>query len=435
MQPKSAPSEVESQPILESQSFKPLKICLLGYRSKPHCGGQGVYIRYLSAALQKLGHSVDVISGEPYPELVEGVRLIKLPGLNLFEKENRLTALRWKDFQSATSLFEWFSVLTGGFPEPYTFGQRVLRYFNETKTDYDLIHDNQSLCYGLLGLQQKGYPVITTIHHPITKDRDIALNSARNRRHRILIRRWHYFLHMQGHVVRNLKHLLTVSNQSRHDISKAFKISETKVNVVHNGIDTVDFSPLPEIQRRPFRIMATASADIPLKGLDYLLKAIAELIPRFPDLNLVVLGSPKPGGHTESLINRLNLGNVITFVNGLSTEEINRYYAEASIAVIPSLYEGFGLPAGEAMSSGVPVISTTGGALPEVVGEAGLLVPPGNAGALANAMTDLLENAEKRDRLGAAGRKRILEKFSWDVAARQMTRYYYKVLQDVNHQF
>ncbi|MFH2133518.1 MAG: glycosyltransferase family 4 protein [bacterium] len=433
MQPKSAPSEVENQPPFESQSFKPLKICLLGYRSKPHCGGQGVYIRYLSAALQKLGHSVDVISGEPYPELVEGVHLIKLPGLNLFEKENRLTALRWEDFQSATSLFEWFSVLTGGFPEPYTFGQRLLRYFNGNKTDYDLIHDNQSLCYGLLGLQQKGYPVITTIHHPITKDRDIALNSARNRRHRILIRRWHYFLHMQGHVVRNLKHLLTVSNQSRHDISKAFKISETKVNVVHNGIDTIDFSPLPEIQRRPFRIMATASADIPLKGLDFLLKAIAELIPRFPDLNLVVLGSPKPGGHTESLINRLNLGNVITFVNGLSTEEINRYYAEASIAVIPSLYEGFGLPAGEAMSSGVPVISTTGGALPEVVGEAGLLVPPGNASALANAMTDLLENAEKRDRLGAAGRERILEKFSWDVAARQMTQYYYKVLQDVDH--
>jgi len=433
MQNSAASARVESPPTIASEPFKALKICLLGYRSKPHCGGQGIYIRYLSSALSKLGHQVDVISGEPYPELDEGVRLIKLPGLNLFDKPNRITALRLKDFRSATSLFEWFSVLTGGFPEPYTFGQRLLRYFSETETDYDLIHDNQSLCYGLLGLQQQGHKVIATIHHPITQDLKIALNSARNWRHRLLIRRWHYFLRMQSQVVKKIAHLLTVSSQSRHDIAKAFKISETKVSLVYNGIDTVDFSPQPEIQRRPFRIMATASADIPLKGLDFLLKAIAELIPRFPDLNLVVLGSPKPGGHTESLIKRLNLQKIVTFVNNLSTEEINRYYAEASIAVVPSLYEGFGLPAGEAMSSGVPVISTTGGALPEVVGDAGILVPPGDASALAKAMADLFEHPDKREQIGAAGRKRILDKFSWDVAATQMTRYYFKVLQDVNH--
>lgn len=433
MQTKAAPARTETWSTFEADPFKSLKICLLGYRSKPHCGGQGVYIRYLSAALVKLGHKVDVISGEPYPELDRDVRLIKLPGLNLFEKANRLTALRLKDFRSITSLFEWFSVLSGGFPEPYTFGQRLLRYFSQTETDYDLIHDNQSLCYGLLKLEQQGYRVITTIHHPITKDLAIALNSAKNWRHRLLIRRWHYFLHMQSQVVRKLTHLLTVSSQSRHDIATAFKISETKVKLVYNGIDTVDFSPIPEIERRPFRVMATASADTPLKGLDFLLKAIARLIPRFPDLSLLVLGSPKPGGHTESLINRLDLGEIVTFVNGLSTQEINQCYAEASVAVVPSLYEGFGLPAGEAMSSGVPVISTTGGALPEVVGDAGLLVPPGDAPALADAIADLFDHPEKREKFGAAGRRRILEKFSWDVAAKQMTRYYYKVLEDVNH--
>lgn len=421
------------QPEPEAESFRPLKICLLGYRSKPHCGGQGVYIRYLSSALQKLGHEVDVISGEPYPDLVDGVKLIKLPGLNLFEQPNRLLAFRPRFLKSITSMVEYFSFLSGGFPEPYTFGRRLVRYFEENETDYDLIHDNQSLCYGLLELQAMGYPVVATIHHPITRDRDIALDSARNWRHRLLIRRWHSFLNMQGEVVRKLKHLLTVSDQSRHDITKAFNISETKIDLVYNGIDTIDFSPIPEIQRRPFRIMATASADIPLKGLDFLLKAIAILIPRFPDLNLVVLGAPKPGGHTEGLINRLNLNDAVTFVNGLTTEEINYYYAEASIAVIPSLYEGFGLPAGEAMSSGVPVVSSTGGALPEVVGDAGLLVPPGDEHALAEAISDLLDHPDKRNQLGEAGRQRILGQFSWDVAARQMTRYYYKVIQDVNH--
>jgi MMP alpha-(1->4)-mannosyltransferase len=85
------------------------------------------------------------------------------------------------------------------------------------------------------------------------------------------------------------------------------------------------------------------------------------------------------------------------------------------------------------MSSGVPVVSTTGGALPEVVGDAGILVPPGDEAALATAMEKLLDSQEEMSRLGTAGRERILEKFSWDVAARQMTRYYYQVLQDVNH--
>ncbi len=433
MRANSALAEPDVQPETEADSFRPLKICLLGYRSKPHCGGQGVYIRYLSSALKKMGHTVDVISGEPYPNLEEGIRLIKLPGLNLFEQPYRLLAFRPRYLKSITNLIEYFSFLSGGFPEPYTFGRRLVQYFNENQTNYDLIHDNQSLCYGLLELQSQGYPVVTTIHHPITQDRDIALNSARNWRHRLLIKRWHSFLTMQGQVVRKLKHLLTVSSQSRHDIGKAFKISETKIDIVYNGIDTDDFSPMPEIQRRPFRIMATASADVPLKGLDYLLKAIAKLIPRFPDLNLVVLGAPKPGGHTEGLINRLNLSRIVTFVNGLTTAEINQYYAEASVAVIPSLYEGFGLPAGEAMSSGVPVVSTTGGALPEVVGDAGLLVSPGDEDALADALEDLFETPDQRDRLGEAGRQRILEKFSWDVAARQMTRYYYQVIQDVNH--
>lgn len=433
MRTNSALSYPDSPVEIESDSFRPLKICLLGYRSKPHCGGQGVYIRYLSAALKKMGHTVDVISGEPYPDLEEGVRLIRLPGLNLFEQPYRLLAFHPRIFKSVTSLIEYFSFLSGGFPEPYTFGRRLVRYFNENPSDYDLIHDNQSLCYGLLELQNQGYPIVSTIHHPITRDRDIALDSARNWRHRLLIRRWHSFLTMQGEVVRNMKHLLTVSSQSRHDIGEAFKISETKIDLVYNGIDTEDFSPMPDVQRRPFRIMATASADIPLKGLDYLLKAIAKLAHRFPDVNLVVLGSPKPGGHTEGLINRLNLENVVTFVNGLTTAEINRYYAEASVAVVPSLYEGFGLPAGEAMSSGVAVVSTTGGALPEVVGDAGLLVAPGDEEALAGAIASLFEDADKREKLGWAGRRRILEKFSWDVAARQMTRYYYQVIQDVNH--
>ncbi len=413
----------------EPAPFKPLKICLLGYRSKPHCGGQGIYIRYLSSALVRLGHTVDVISGEPYPELEDGVRLIKMPGLNIFEKESRVFALSLKDLGSYTNFFEWFSVLTGGFPEPYTFGRRIVKYFKNHGQDYDLIHDNQSLCYGLLELQKMGLAITATIHHPITKDKEIALASASGLWHRILIRRWHTFLNMQKHVVQRLSHLLTVSSQSRKDIAEAFKIDGNQINLVYNGIDTEAFAPMPEIKRKPYRLMATASADMPLKGLDYLLEALASLTVQLPEIELLVVGSPKPGGHTEKMIKKLGIGSRVKFVNNLKTSDIRRHYAESAIAVIPSLYEGFGLPAGEAMSCGIAVISSNGGALPEIVGDAGLVVQAGNKEVLADAIADLLRHPEKGGKLGIAGRKRILDKFSWDVAARKMTQYYMEVIE------
>lgn len=405
----------------------------MGYRSKPHCGGQGIYIKYLSSALKKMGHTVDVISGEPYPELEDGVRLIKMPGLNIFDKRNRITAISPKDFKSATNVFEWLSVLTGGFPEPYTFGKRMVKYLGEHWKEYDLVHDNQSLCYGLLDLQKMNIPVVATIHHPITKDRDIALNSASGIKHRLLIRRWHYFLRMQKYVVQNLNHLLTVSDQSRKDIAEAFNISTSKINLVYNGIDTDVFAPMAAVERLPFRLMATASADMPLKGLDYLLESLASLVDRYPKLELLVIGSARSGGHTEKLIKNLKLESRVTFVNNLETQQITRYYAQATMAVVPSLYEGFGLPAGEAMSCGTPVISSTGGALPEIVGNAGIVVPAGNSSAMAEAIADLLDKPDKREKIGKAGRERILEKFSWDVAARQMTQYYNKVLNYAFH--
>ena len=416
-------------------SRKPLKICLLGYRSKPHCGGQGIYIKYLSAALSELGHAVDVISGEPYPELEQPVRLIKLPGKNLFEKTERFSALELKDLKSYTNFFEWFSVLSGGFPEPYTFGRRVVKYIKTQRPAYDLIHDNQSLGYGLLTLQKMGLPVIATIHHPITIDKQIALVSANGYKHRLLIKRWYSFLSMQKRVARELNHLLTVSNRSKKDIVTAFDLDAAKISVVYNGIDTAVFAPRPEIQRIPGRIMATASADMPLKGLDYLLRAISGLKGDFPELDLLVVGSPKSGGHTEKLIHQLGIQAHVRFRNNLTTEEIVRYYAEASLAVIPSLYEGFGLPAGEAMACGTPVISSDGGALPEIVGDAGILVPAGNSTALADAIREMLVNLEKRHKLGAQGRQRIQEKFSWQAAAKQMTRYYRDVLNHADRRF
>jgi glycosyltransferase involved in cell wall biosynthesis len=405
---------------------RPLRIALLGYRSAPHSGGQGVYLNYLSKALVDAGHSVDVISGPPYPHLDPRVGLIELPSLDLFE--NGLLSLRPRHLRSMTNIIEWTSKLTGGFAEPYTFGRRVVKYLRQHGSEYDLIHDNQSLAYGMLELQRMGLPLVTTIHHPITSDLRIALNAANNWYQRLLIRRWHSFLGMQGDVVRQLHNIVTVSDCSRQDIARDFGLQPAGISLVHNGIDTGVFRPLPGVTRKPLRLMATCSADAPLKGLRYLLRAYARLLQDYPELELLLVSKPKPGGKTEKLVKRLGIADRVQFVNGISTEQMVHYYAEASVAVVPSVYEGFGLPAGEAMACGVPVVSTDGGALPEVVGDAGVIVPVKNVDALVEAIDGLLQDPVRRQALGERARRRILEQFSWQVCAREMGEYYQQVL-------
>lgn len=408
----------------------PLRIALLGYRSQPFTGGQGVYLNYLSKALVEAGHRVDVISGPPYPHLDPRVRLICLPSLDLFE--NGLLSLRPHHLRSMANIIEWCSKLTGGFAEPYTFGRRAVHYLREHGHEYDLIHDNQSLSYGMLEIQAMGLPLVTTVHHPITSDLRIALKAARNWYERLLIRRWHSFLDMQQKVVRQLRHVVTVSDCSRQDIARDFGLQPAGIGLVHNGIDTEVFRPLPGVARKPLQLMATCSADAPLKGLRYLLRAYARLLPQYPGLELLVISKPRPGGKTEQLIRHLGLTDKVRFVSGISTEQMVRYYAEATIAVVPSVYEGFGLPAGEAMACGVPVVSSDGGALPEVVADAGVIVPARSVDALAAAIDSLLRQPRRRDELAARGRQRILDQFCWGVCADQMVAYYRQVLTHAN---
>ncbi|MDZ7825089.1 MAG: glycosyltransferase family 4 protein [Gammaproteobacteria bacterium] len=426
--PGSVPAAVP--PVTAGSGFDPrsLRIALIGYRSNPYSGGQGIYIASLARALTDAGHRVDVISGPPWPDLDDDIRLVRIPSLDLYAVDNHVTALRPRHFRSATDLFEYFSMLTGGFPEPYTFGRRLVRWMLANGRDYDVIHDNQSLCSGLLTLQDRGFPVVATIHHPIQHDRDIALAHAQGWRHRLLIRRWHGFLRMQTRVVRRLERIVTVSAASRADIASAFGIDEAGIDVVHNGIDTVAFRPLPEIPRQENQLMTVASADQPLKGLAYLLEAMKLLEPEHPDLQLLVVGRPKEDGDTLRRVRSLGLEDRVRFVHGLTRQEIVEHYARATLAVVPSLYEGFGLPAGEAMACGVPVVSTRGGALAEVVGDAGELVPPGDAGALASAVSGLLGDPGRRRGLAARGRSRVLERFSWTVTAERMTDYYLAML-------
>jgi glycosyltransferase involved in cell wall biosynthesis len=376
---------------------------------------------------------VDVVSGQPYPDLADGVNLIKLPGLNLYEKESRLDAFEPSFFTNPTALFEWLSVTTGGFPEPYTFGRRVVQFLRERNQSYDVIHDNQSLCYSLLALQEAGYPVVSTIHHPITIDRQFDLAEADDAGERLLVRRWYNFLNMQSRVASSLDEIICVSESSRRDVVSDFGVDRSTTSVVHNGIDSDRFRPRNGDENSSQRLITTASADVPLKGLKYLLRSLDTLRDDYPDLKLDVVGELNEGGATEQLIEELDLDDRITFHTHIPHDRLVELYSRACVAVCPSLYEGFGLPAGEAMACGVPLVSTTGGALPEVVGPCGRLVEPGNPEALTRAIRSYLEKPSDRRKDARWGRKRVQEQFQWDRAARQTETIYRRAIRRANH--
>jgi len=412
-------------------STAPLRICYLTYRGNPQCGGQGIYTRYLTRELRALGHSVDVWSGQPYPELDEGVNLECIPSLDLWNDEAFFRIPSFSELRDPINRGEWLRTITGGFPEPLTFTQRVWRKYQQLAPHqrFDVVHDNQCLGDGLLPLQEV-VPVVETIHHPITKDREIAFNAARTLRQRWGLRRWYSFIPMQIRVARALDSLVTVSQRSAVDIEAEFGLARGRVKVVEIGVDIELFKPKPEVQRSPDRLISTISANSPLKGLPYLLEAVALLRRERPNLQLTVIGRD---GHaaTQRLMKKLNLNGSVRFTGRVETSEIIDTYAHSSLAVVPSLYEGFGLPAAEAMACQVPVVSTRAGALPEVIGEdgrAGILVDPGKSESLAREIGRLLDAPEKRVEMGVEGRKRVQSLFTWRRTAERTAELYHEAI-------
>jgi glycosyltransferase involved in cell wall biosynthesis len=402
---------------------RPLNICLYTYRGKPTSGGQGVYIKRLSRALKDIGHHVEVVSGPPYPEIDDDIPLHRLPSLDLYNPDDLFRLPTLKELKSPLNIMEWLGVSSGGFPEPFTNSLRYFNFMRDNAHRFDIVHDNQCLGYGILGIQALRIPTIATIHHPITVDRDVEIASVKQLWRKLKVRRWYSFLGMQGRVSRRLSHIITVSEASKTDIGRAFSIPSNRFRVVANGINTDIFHPVPGAKRLDNHIMVTNSADTPLKGLRFLIEAVSNIRKTRP-VHLTVIGAPKKDGVIEKLVKSLNAYDYITFTGRIEDSEFADYYSRTTLAVVPSIYEGFGLPAGEAMACKVPVISTTGGALPEVVGDAGVLVPPGNAKALEEAIIDLLDNPDKRSQLAEAGFERVKANFTWLNTAKQVVEVY-----------
>ncbi|MBM3671160.1 MAG: glycosyltransferase family 4 protein [Actinobacteria bacterium] len=413
---------------------RPLRIAYLVYRGNPHCGGQGVYTRYLAKELTELGHEIKVFSGQPYPDLVDPEQLEQVPGLDLYRPENPFRVPWPWEFKTTIDLREFGIMCGAGFPEPYAFSLRARRALKQRRDQFDLVHDNQCLGRGILQMHEEdGWPILSTLHHPITVDRDLDLAHARNAYQRFTIRRWYGFLDMQMEVARRLPRHVTVSESSRRDIAEQMGVPIERLHVVPVGVDPSVFGPRPHISRVPGRLMTTASADVPMKGLAPLLEALAKVRTEIPEAHLVVIGKPKLKSRIPGLIDRLGIGDAVEFVSGVTTERVVELYGEAEVACVPSLYEGFSLPAVEAMACGVPVVGTTGGAVPEVLGrdgQTGLLVPPGDSDALGGKIRQALGDASLRATVGAAGRERALRKFTWRQTAIGTVEHYRAVLEE-----
>ncbi len=409
-----------------------MRIAMLSYRSKPHCGGQGIYLRHLSRELVALGHTVEVFSGQPYPELDPGVALTKVPSLDLYREPDPFRVPHVREFRDRIDIEEFATMCVAGFPEPKTFSSRVARLLRERVADFDVAHDNQVLGYGVLEIEKMGLPLLTTIHHPITFDRRIDLQSTKNPWRKFTLSRWYGFLRMQKKVARQARFILTPSEASKRDIAKDFGVDPARMQVLLLGVDD-GFQP-PTEPRVPGRILAMASADAPMKGIATLLEAFAKLRTE-RDLELLLVTTPKPGGKTEKLIDKLSIKDSVKFVHGVSDAELVTLMGSAEIACVPSLYEGFSLPTAELMACATPLIVSRAGAIPEVVGpdgECAELVTPGDVGELTKAIASLLDDPERRARLGAAGRKRVDELFSWRAVAATVAAAYEKVIADFN---
>jgi glycosyltransferase involved in cell wall biosynthesis len=410
-------------------SDAPLSIAYLTYRGKPHVGGQGVYTRHLTKALVDLGHSVEVFGGQPYPILDERVTLTKLPSLDLFNDHYPGRFPAYWEFKTRYDLLEVAQFSTGVFAEPLAFSARVNNHMTGRVSEFDIVHDNQCLGYGIAKLEEK-IPLIVTLHHPITRDRALEMDAAPNRFKRWSIGRWYNFVKMQGKVASKMPRVVVVSANSIQDIHTDMGVPLDNMRLVPVGVDPALFKPLPGVERVPLRLITTASADVALKGLAYLIEAMAKLRADGLNVTLTIVGKPKPGKSLD-LIDQYDLTSSIDFVSGVPDERIVELYAEAELAVVPSLYEGFSLPAIEAMCTGTPLVATDGGALPEVTGEDGVTVfrcKKGDADALAAAIRSAFDNPTARATIGEAGRQRVVERWSWRRCAELTVDQYREVL-------
>ncbi len=408
-----------------------MKICILSYRGNPYCGGQGIYLMYLAKELVNLGHEVHVIVGPPYPFEMEGVTVHHIDNHNYFnKKKNFINSERPFASLQPVNMYEFIASKFGIFPEIETFSVRAFLKLKElVKTHkFDIIHDNQCLGWGFLLIKRLGIPFVSTIHHPLSIDRSTWFEYPSNfndKMKRVL----YYPLIMQKFIANKMNRIITVSHDSAVEINRAFGVKENNISVIYNGMDPDLFYPVKGVRKRERSIIFVGNVEDRKKGIIYLLKAM-KLSKHKVHLTIVDGGAPNRS-FVPRMIDKLQLNSRVSFTGKIPIDRLIRLYSQMELAVFPSLYEGFGFPAAEAMACELPVITTTAGALPEVVGEhmkTGYLVPPRDPKAIAEGIDYFFDNPDVSFRIGRAGRERILKLFTWRKAAEDLVSIYNEVI-------
>jgi glycosyltransferase involved in cell wall biosynthesis len=405
------------------------------YHGSMASGGQGVYLAAITRELAHLGHDVHVISAPPYPDLAPAVREHRLTTHSFqsmmldrraYFARPPLSHLQPLNFYEFASTRFTFSSLIA------TFSLRALvklRQLEAQHGTFDIVHDNQTLSYGTyLTRSLLGRRVVANVHHPLDVDVANGLRSVRSVSERVKRIAW-YPWHMQRAVARRLDALISGSRASARLVEDLWRLPEGLMHAIYDGVDLDAFRPSSEDETEPGTLLFVGNSEDYNKGVVFAIRALALLRPQV-NAHLYVVGGPASEPRVAPReAERCGVAGRVTVIGRVSTAALARWYRRAQVLVSPSLYEGFGLPAAEAMACGTPVIASDGGALPEVVadGVTGRIVPKGDAAALADAIADLLEDPEACRAMGEAGHRRVLERFTWAKTAAATEALYHEV--------
>lgn len=417
---------------------RPLRVCFIAYRGNMACGGQGIYLYFLARELARQGVEVDVVVGPPYPDAMPFAQDVQ-------ELPNQEHWARWftRDYGgmipqggaraalSPLHLYELGASRLGFLPEPFAFSVRAFKAISNRLRSgerWDLVHDVQCLGYGVLGLKAMGLPIVTTIHHPLTVDRRASF--IRDETFRDAIGTMSFYpIGMQSFVARRVDRVFTSSDESAQTIAEDFRVQPQKIRNVYNGLDTDLYCPDRTIERRPHQLLCVGRASDPNKGIRNLIRSLA-LMPK--ELELTLVDNNHPDNEVFKWAREAGVSERLHVTGRIETEALVDLYRSSAITIVPSRYEGFGLPAAEAMACETPVVACRAGALPEVMSlcQGGVLVDRDSPEALAQGVRELFSQPERRMELGREARKRVEAHLSWREIARLTREGYLEVLDE-----
>ena len=414
---------------------RPLRIAFVAYRGNMNSGGQGIYLWFLAREMARLGHEVHVFVGPPYPDPMPFARVVQLPNEQFWAKwvlgqtDQIVPRERPLRVLGPLNFYELVASRIGFLPELFAFSFRAFRRIAQelrAGRRFDLVHDVQCLGYGLLGLRAMGLPVVTTVHHPLTVDRRASFLRDETLLQAIGTMKF-YPIGMQSFVARRLDAVYTSSEVGRRQIVQDFRVRPERLHNLRNGLDTELFSPDPATAKREDEILCVGRSSDPNKGVRTLIDALAKLPPH---VRLVLVDDDSPDNQVRRWARAASVGDRVELTGRVDSAALIGLYRRAALVVVPSRYEGFGLPAVEAMACGTPVVATRAGALAEVVEfpGGGILTPRDDAGALAAGIERLLGDGPLRERLARRGRERVVEAYSWPQIAKATAEAYAALL-------